>query len=482
MTEQVAVTLTGITMIGPPHPGRTGRQRSGLGLGPHRISGRRPRPQRAQTVAGRDRSRPLAGLAGQWRLAAQNQLGARGPGAGLPDQRHIGRGTTKGTALAMTKARTVAVIGAGNSGQAVAGFLALAGYRVRIWNRDDADEVNRWLKPIQDRDGLDVQGLLTGTARFEEVTCDMARAVDGADAVIVNTTTDAYQSIGRALAPHLSSSQHLILMAAGTLGAIDMWQGLAAGGFTGDLLVGETSTTVFTSRAASPATVHIGGQKERIEIASLPSGQADTFATLLPEFSFTAVDDVLGTGFNNTGPALHIVPMALNAGRIESQGGTFLYYKDGITPSIAAVMERFDAERLAVARAFGYESTSLADYLTQTVGAPTGTLYESIQGCTMYAGIPSPAGLDHRFLWEDALSGAVPLLALAEIAHVPVPLTQALVTLSSTLLGRDFHERGRTARNLALDGMSVPAVMELVRGRAAFSAWKEATTSAVVGS
>ncbi len=267
-------------------------------------------------------------------------------------------------------------------------------------------------------------------------------------------------------------------MASGTLGAIELWQGLAAGGFTDDLAVGETSTSVFGSRATGPATVHIGGRKDGVGIASLPSGAADTFGTLLPEFSFVAVDDVLRAGFSNTGPVLHVVPMVLNAGRVESEGGKFLHYVDGITPGVAAVMEQFDAERLAVARAFGYESTSLSDYLTQSVGAPRGSVYESIQGCAMYAGIPSPAGLDHRFLWEDVLAGVVPFVSLAAIANVPIPVSEALITLSSTLLGRDFLDEGRTTHNLNLDGMTVSGLQELVRDHAAFSAWKDRVPAA----
>lgn len=381
--------------------------------------------------------------------------------------------------MATTKAQTVAVIGAGSSGQAVAGFLALSGYRVKLWNRDAEGEAEKWLKPIIDRGALEVQGIIEGTAQFEDVTCDIAASVSGADVILVNTTTDAYQSIGRLLAPHISPAQSLILMASGTLGAFDLWQGLAAGGYTGDLLIGETSTTVFGSRASAPATVHIGGRKEGVEIASLPSGNAEMFDALLPEFCFAAGDDILQAGFNNTGPVLHVVPMVLNAGRVESQGGKFLYYGEGITPTIAGVMEQFDAERLAVARAFGYEAISLSDYLTRTVRAPAGSVYESIQGCEMYAGIRSPAALDHRFLWEDALAGAVPLLSLAEIANVPAPVTDALVTLASALLGRDFRADGRTVRNLSLDGLGVQALKGLARDPAAFSAWKERIPSAV---
>ncbi|BCW45122.1 NAD/NADP-dependent octopine/nopaline dehydrogenase family protein [Arthrobacter sp. StoSoilB5] len=379
--------------------------------------------------------------------------------------------------MARTTVATVAVIGAGSSGQAIAGFLGLGGYHVNLWNRDDDGEVNQWLKPIIERGGISVQGTIEGFAPVRYITTEMADAISGADVILVNTTADAYPDIALQLAPHLLSSQILILMCPGTLGSIGMWHSLVAAGYKDDLMLGETSTTVFGSHVIGPASVHIGAMKDRVEIASLPSGQADVMAGLLPEFPFVAVEDVLISGLSNVGPALHIVPMLLNAGRIEHPGSDFLYYAEGVTPGIASVVGQLDDERVAVARAFGYEPTSLSEYLTQVAGAPQGSLYESIRGCAMYSGIRAPDSLNHRFLWEDTLSGAVPLLALAEIADVPVPICDAFVALASATLGRDFRATGRSARNLALEGLTVNSMKELVNDHASFLTWTKSVSS-----
>jgi len=237
--------------------------------------------------------------------------------------------------MTKTKARTVAVLGAGSSGQAMAAFLSLSGYRVHIWNRPDESEVHRWLEPITDQRGICAQGWMEGTAKIDLVTTEIAAAVTGADVILLTTTADALQNIGKLLAPHISSSQCLILMSSGSLGTLDVWRGLIDGGFTGDLLVGETTTTPFGSQIAGPASVHISGQKKQVGIASLPSGHHHVFTTLLPEIPFSEVTDVLASGLDNIGPSLHVAPMVLNAGWVEAQGGKFLYYKEGITPSVA---------------------------------------------------------------------------------------------------------------------------------------------------
>ena len=375
------------------------------------------------------------------------------------------------------RAQTVAVIGAGNSGQAVAGFLALSGYEVRLWNRDDADEVSRWLKPIVDRGGIDVEGAVEGFAPIHHVTTDIGSAVTGADVIIVNTTADAYQSIGKELAPFISADQALILLAAGTLGSIDMWQGLIAGGFSDGLLVGETSAPLFGSRAVGAAKVNIAA-RNRLEIASLPSGREDDFGELLPEFSFIGAEDVLISGFNNSGPGIHVAPMVLTAGWIEAHGGQFAYYSEGITPSVAAAIEQLDAERIAIARKFGYEVTTLIDDLTKPDERPADNLLAALNAT--YPTMPSTATLDHRFLWEDTLAGAVPLASLAELAGVSAPMLEALVTMSGALLGRDFRVEGRTARSLGLEALDAAALKNLVRDNSAFSAWKQRAVAVAV--
>lgn len=374
------------------------------------------------------------------------------------------------------KASRVAVIGAGSSGQAIAAFLAVNGYEVSIWNRDDAAEVEQWMRPIAEAGGLQAEGLVEGFAPIERATTDIAEAIADADVILVNTTIDAYRSIGQQLAPRLSSSQVLILMSSGTLGSLDVLAGLADGGFTDELLLGQTSTTVFGSRSLGDGAVSVRGRKTGVEISSVPSGRADDLVALLPEFEFIALDDVLRSEFDTMGPALHAVPMVLNAGRVES-GDSFLHYTEGITPSIAAAIDTFDQERIAIAEAFGCKATTVHDYLRNTVRAPDGTLYESINGCVMYQKTLSADQLDHRFLWEDTC-GAVPLLALAEVANVPVPLTDAIVALSSALLGRAFRSEGRTGERLGLIGMSPDDVRALFYDADALSSWRTRLASA----
>ena len=78
---------------------------------------------------------------------------------------------------------------------------------------------------------------------------------------------------------------------------------------------------------------------------------------------FVAGTNVLATSLENIGAVFHPALTILNAGWIEATHGDFEYYLQGITPSVAKVLERVDEERLAVARGLGVRSMSKREWL-----------------------------------------------------------------------------------------------------------------------
>jgi opine dehydrogenase len=146
---------------------------------------------------------------------------------------------------------------------------------------------------------------------------------------------------------------------------------------------------------------------------------------------------------------VHPAPTLLNAGRIESQS-PFDYYSDGVTPSLARVVERIDAERLAVARALGVDVPSIQEFYRKSYGVQGQSLHQQIQQVRAYDGIKGPTTLNTRYLFEDIPTGLVPLACLGSAVGVPTPTIQAVVTLGGALLGRDFWKDGRTLEKLGL--------------------------------
>jgi len=64
------------------------------------------------------------------------------------------------------------------------------------------------------------------------------------------------------------------------------------------------------------------------------------------------------TSLDNIGAIFHPAVTVLNAGRIESTNGDFDYYTEGITPSVAMILEKIDQERVCVAEGLGFRAMS----------------------------------------------------------------------------------------------------------------------------
>ena len=66
--------------------------------------------------------------------------------------------------------------------------------------------------------------------------------------------------------------------------------------------------------------------------------------------------------------AIHHPPaLLLNVGRVESTGGDYHHYYDGITPGVGRLIDALDRERIAVAAALGVDAVEeMADLIVSS--------------------------------------------------------------------------------------------------------------------
>lgn len=358
----------------------------------------------------------------------------------------------------------IAVLGAGNGAHAFAGDLAARGYRVRLYNRF-ADEIG----PLQASGGVTLEGALAGFGRLELVTTDIAPVVAKADLILVVVPATAHAFMAAACAPHLRDGQLILLCPGRTGGALEFRHVLGASGVKRHVLVAEAQTLLFVCRISGPARVRITTVKRETSLAALPARDTPrVLARISPLYpQFTAAADTLETGLENIGAIFHPATTLLGTGRIES-GEPFEFYRD-MTPSIARAVEAIDAERCAVARAYGVRTESASDWLARSYAGIAGnTLYERIQSNAAYGGIAAPRSLDTRYLWEDVPTGLVPMIALGSLAGAAMPVSTAIVNLACAVLRRDFWREGRNAARLGLSGLDLSAVKAFVESPGPF--------------
>jgi opine dehydrogenase len=354
------------------------------------------------------------------------------------------------------------VIGAGHGGKAMAAHLALMGCKVTLYNRT-AERV----AAIKSRRGIDLEsydGGPHGFGRVAAVTSDMGEALAGADLVMVVVPSSAHADIARAVAPHLRDGQIVVLHPGRTLGAIEFHKVLCDQGCKADVTIAEAETFIYASRSDGPAQARIFRIKEAVPVAALPATHTPrVLEALRPAYpQFIDGVSVLHTGLNNMGAIFHPALTLLNAGWIESTHGDYQFYIEGVTPSVARVLEVLDRERVTVAAAVGIRARTALEWLKMAYDADGEDLNEAIHNQQGYYGIKAPSTLNHRYIFEDVPMSLVPIAALGQHYGVSVRGMDAIIRLACIIHRTDYWRRGRTLDKLGIDRLSVSELMQFV--------------------
>ncbi|HOV93727.1 MAG TPA: NAD/NADP octopine/nopaline dehydrogenase family protein [Spirochaetales bacterium] len=364
-----------------------------------------------------------------------------------------------GYVAAKQKEMTWCVVGAGNGGLAMAGHLGLMGFHVSMYNRTD-EHLNavRWYR------GIDVEGEVSGFGPVLQASAHIEEAIAGADVIMVVTPSTAHNELASLMAPFLQDGQIVVLNPGRTGGALEFKATIERQGCTARVIVAEAQTFIYASRKISPNRAHIYSIKNGVPVSALPSFLTPALLKVLDVAfpQFLAGSNVLATSIENIGAVFHPALTLLNAGWIESTGGNFEYYLQGISPSVACVLQAIDDERLALARALGIRTVSAREWLYLTYNAVGMDLCSSIRATAGYAGIKAPRSIDHRYIWEDVPMSLVPMASIASMYDVQTPTINLIIDLANLMLNQDFRANGRTVRTLGIEGMSVEDLHRLV--------------------
>jgi opine dehydrogenase len=354
------------------------------------------------------------------------------------------------------------VIGAGHGGKAMAAHLALMGFPVTLYNRTQAH-----IAAIAARGGIDVESYDGGPRGFGQlalVTSDIHAALAGADVVMVVVPSSAHAAIAASAAPYLHDGQIVVLHPGRTCGALEFAKVLADRSCLADVTVAEAETFLYASRSDGPAQTRIFRIKEAVPLAALPATRTGQVLAALRAAYPQYIDgvNVLHTGLNNMGAIFHPALTLLNAGRIESTHGDFQFYIDGVTPSVAGVLEVLDRERVTVAASLGIRARSAMDWLEMAYNASGANLNEAIHNQPGYYGIKAPSTLSHRYIFEDVPMSLVPIAALGQHYGVSVRGMDSIIQLACIIHKTDYWRRGRTPTKLGLAQLSVSELTQFV--------------------
>lgn len=356
---------------------------------------------------------------------------------------------------------TFCVLGAGHGGLAMAAHLALTGCKVNLYNRTESH-----IEAIRSRGGIDSDGEVSGFASLNVVSSDPAEAIDDCDVLMVVVPATAHRDVAQTIAPHVKDGQIVVLNPGRTGGALEVARIIHERNRGVHPYVAEAQTLLYASRATNPGQVHIFGIKNSVPLATLPAYHVTDVLPVIRKAlpQFVPGDNVLKTSLDNIGAVFHPAITILNAGRIEDTHGDFEYYVEGVTPSVARVLEEIDRERVAVAAALGIRANTAREWLYLAYDAAGKTLHDAMKANNGYRGIMAPGTIDHRYISEDVPASLVPIASIGQMLGVPTPAIRAMVCMASAMHGVDYWAQGRTVERLGIAGLSVRDIRFMVVG------------------
>jgi len=354
------------------------------------------------------------------------------------------------------------VIGAGHGGKAMAAHLALMGFHVTLYNRT-FDHI----AALKARGGIDLESAEDGAHGFgniEQVTSDMGVALREAEIIMVVVPSSAHTDVAKTAAPHLKDGQIIVLHPGRTCGAIEFTKVIRDNTCQVNVTIAEAETFIYASRSDGPAQARIFRIKEAVPLAALPATRTQQVLDCLREAYPQFIDgvNVLHTGLNNMGAIFHPALTLLNAGWIESTHGDYQFYIDGVTPSVARVLEVLDRERVTVASSLGLRARTGLEWLQMAYNTIGEDLHEAIHNQPGYYGIKAPSTLNHRYIFEDVPMSLVPIASLGERFGVSVRGMEAIIRLACIVHRTDYWRRGRTVDKLGIGDLSVSELTRYV--------------------
>lgn len=342
----------------------------------------------------------------------------------------------------------VAVIGAGGIGLGLAALLAARRHQAVLWSPSLARQA-----PGQAEVAVD--GALAGTFPVETASA-LPAAVSNAELIVMAVPGNAQRTVVEALARVLEAGQTVLISAMASLSGLHLARLLAARGLRNPVLA--LGTTVLTGRRRSRLRVTVLALRPQLQFAVLPAGAADMSAWLAETFGISVSrTDAMSIAFSNVNSVTHIGLALANVTRIE-RGEAWPQYHY-MSEAISRLILVLDSERLAVAAAFGAHPVDVETHIARSFGverAPLARMAEVLHA--RRGGPPGPVTMDTRYVMEDVPFGAAFTAAMGRLAGVPTPVTDAAVTLLSTLWGRDLAADNDLLPVLSFEGLSPAAI------------------------
>lgn len=345
----------------------------------------------------------------------------------------------------------ITIIGSGHGGSATAATLAKKGYNVSILKLSKGTNDTHY-EELEETGYIMLEGIKgKGLCYLDCVSRDPSEVIPNADVIFVFYVSNYHQKVAKMIAPYLNSKQ-IIYICPGYAGSILFRNELDKINPSIKPLFIEGETLPFSCRITAPGKVKIHSENMGHPIASFPADRIEEGMQILEPLIGKCVErnDILEVALHNPNLIMHTIGIAMNASFIENSNGEFAMYTQGFSPSIWKIVDKLDAEKMAVLERIGAKRRSYIDeFRVRTFIDPDQFTNEA--AFEYYAndvdGLKTTT-VNNRYLTEDVPMGLGLLHSLGKHLNIKTPVTDSIITLSGIMLDTDYFEEARTIESL----------------------------------
>ncbi|KAM7219516.1 6-phosphogluconate dehydrogenase, C-terminal-like protein [Rhypophila decipiens] len=363
----------------------------------------------------------------------------------------------------MKPQENVSIIGAGPAGFALAADLQRRGRGVLLYSRPDRLRHANKIKDSQDvgYHNLNVSGPKTEPFSCKlRVTCDITEAVSFANIIVLTVPSTGQECIIQDL-KRFDLRGHIIIAVPGNLFSLIASAEMQVG------FILETNLSPYSCRMDSDGKLLILGKKEVVYIAPLtrrretPRQVYDTVSDIFSMVRLNWCSSIIEVCLANVNGVFHPLMMLMNAGRIESTGGDFYLYREGLTRSVSNAMLAIDKVRMAIGEAFGLGQVGSAIEISNACYSQGFTcLVDLGQNSPPHNKLRAPESMENRNLSEDVPDLLVCWCSLAEKLGIDASPLRAVIVFAEMATGAEYFSSGRNLRKLNLEDISAAELVK----------------------
>ena len=348
----------------------------------------------------------------------------------------------------------IAVVGAGNSGCALAADYAGRGHDVTLikTSRSVHEDNFTYLEQHDQTIVMDEFGTET-VCKIAHLSRDV-NDIAGCSIVILCTQTGFHSQVLQRIVPLLVPGQ-VLLIVPGYLSTAYVLSLKPADG----VIIAEGESNFIDGRISEPGRFKVGFRNVRNPIGIYPAAAAEEGKEKLNMLGtpFHYLKSVVEAALHNPNMIVHTVGAVMSIPRIEATGGDYCMYHEVFTPSVWRLLEALDGEKMQVLEHLGCEPVPYAEACKFR-----NSLDEQRSGKEVfyeYASMPTrakgPQSVNSRYITEDVPQGLVLLESLGKTLGIATPVASSLIEIASAALGRDLRREGRTIEGLGEENIKI---------------------------